>query len=163
MPLLLTLAALHHGSVQLSGELSPEDLGFDLHDPCIEVRQPLEYELTAELMGDEILVQGTLVTALDCRCVRCLEPFELELRVDPWAAMLPLKGEDAVPVVAEAVDLTPQIREDSLIALPQHPVCRPECRGLPSPVPGSTVPGSSPEEKKRTPSAWSVLDKLKLD
>lgn len=165
MPLTLSLAALQHGTVRLQGEISAEDMALELNDPCLSAGRPLRYEIAAEMMGDEVLLQGWLETTLDCHCVRCLEPFEHVLRVDPWAALLALKGEDAAPVMAEAVDLTPQIREDSLLALPQHPVCRPECRGIPTEGPATSTPDSpsSVKDKRQVASAWSVLDKLKLD
>lgn len=163
MPVLISIAALNHGVVQLEGELAAEELALDLNDPCIVSRLPLHYQLAAEFMGDEVFVQGELEARLDCVCVRCLEPFEHVLRVSPWSALFPLSGEDALPMVDEAVDLTPQIREDSLLALPQHPVCRPECRGLSSQGLDSTKPTGASDDLRRVPSAWSVLDTLKLD
>jgi len=92
--------------------------------------------------------------------------FDQALRIDPWAALLPLDGEDAAPVVGEAVDLTPQMREDSLLALPQHPVCSPECRGVPLENMASSASGgvsSDAIETQSASSAWSALDALKLD
>lgn len=163
MPALLPIAALHRGAVTLQGELDAEELQFDLNDPCLAVRQPLRFDVVGELMGDEVLVQGALELPLDCVCVRCLEPFVLHVHLSPWSALLPLSGEDAAPRVDEAVDLTPQIREDTLLSLPQHPVCRPECGGLPSQGPVTTTPEGSSNAVRRGPSAWSVLDTLKLD
>ena len=72
MPALLSIAALHRGSVTLQGELAVEELQFDLNDPCLAVRQPLRFDVVGELMGDEVLVQGDLELPLDCLCVRCL-------------------------------------------------------------------------------------------
>ena len=163
MALLIPVGDLNHETVRLEGELTAEELALDLNDPCIASRQPMRYQIVAELMGPEVLVQGDLEMRLDCTCVRCLEPFEFVLRLSPWSAMIPLSGEDALPLVDEAVDLTPQIREDSLLALPQHPVCRPECRGLSSQGLDSMKPQRSSDDLRREPSAWSVLDTLKLD
>ncbi len=160
MPLLVSLAALQHGTVELDGELTPEDLGLVLDDPCMTARRPIRYELTAQMMGDEVFVEGEIETVLDCQCVRCLEPFEMPLRLAPWACLLPVQGEDAAPLVDDSVNLTPQMREDSLLALPQHPVCRPDCRGLPLMPPG--LPSSSDQGRKGS-SAWSVLDNLNLE
>lgn len=163
MSLLVSLAALQKGTVALSGELSPEELGLEIQDPCIRAIRPIRYDLTVELLGREVLAQGRIETTLDCHCVRCLEPVEDPLVLDPWACALALDGEDAVPIVHESVDLTPQIREDSLLALPQHPVCRTGCRGLPLHRSDSSEPEGSSEERRRLPSAWSILDSLKLD
>ena len=164
MPLLLSIAALRKGDVELSGELEAREMAWEIHDPCIEARRPTTYELHAELMGHEVFVQGTIETVLDCQCVRCLEPFEYVLRLDAWSCLLALEGEDAVSLVDESVDLTPQMREDSLLALPQHPLCRPECPGITRQPqePGPKAPSES-NEARGVSSAWSVLDKLKLD
>ena len=43
---------------------------------------------------------------------------------------LPLEGEEEVPVINDCVDLTPYMREDILLAFPQHPLCEPDCGGL---------------------------------
>ena len=164
MALLVSIAALRKGDVELSGEIDAREMAWEMHDPCIEARRPTSYELTAELMGNEVFVTGTLETVLDCRCVRCLEPFEYPLRLDAWSCLLALEGEDAVTLVDESVDLTPQMREDSLLALPQHPLCRPECPGMTRQPqePGQKTPPES-NEARGVSSAWSVLDKLKLD
>ena len=161
MSVLVSLAALQHGSVQLSGELSPDELGLPIDgDPCLRFGHPIRYDLVAQMMETEVFVEGEIETVLDCQCVRCLEPFEHVLRLAPWACLLPITGEDAAPLVDDSVNLTPQMREDSLLALPQHPVCRPDCRGLPLMPPG--LPSSSDQGRKGS-SAWSVLDTLNLE
>ena len=164
MPLLVPLAALERGPVRLSGELDPEEAGLETLDPCIEARRPLVYDVTAQKMGPEVFVEGLLETVFDCRCVRCLEPCEYRMELSPWSCLIPLEGEDAPELVHESVDLTPQIREDSLLALPQHPLCRPDCQGLPA-RPSESEPreASSSGETGRDASAWSILDRLKLD
>jgi uncharacterized metal-binding protein YceD (DUF177 family) len=75
---------------------------------------------------------------------------------------LPLEGEDKVEAQGDFVDLTPYVREDILLALPQHPLCEAECKGLPkgSAAKLKKVSGTGKFEEK--PAAWSELDKLKL-
>ncbi len=163
MPLLVSLAALHKGVVRLTGEMTPKELGLETMDPCIAAQRPLRYDLSVELLGREVLASGRIETILDCRCVRCLEPFGFDLVLDPWTCALPLDGDEAIPIVNESVDLTPQLREDTLLGLPQHPVCRTSCRGLSLPHPDSSKPEGSSDERRRVPSAWSILDTLKLD
>ena len=56
------------------------------------------------------------------------------------------------------MNFTPHIREDILLALPQHPLCEPECGGLKLPA-----RAKDPEKAAgNTASAWDALDKLKL-
>ena len=127
----------------------------------VKTREPLTYNLAVEKLEDAILVQGRLTLKLDCQCVRCLKSVGFVVDLEHWACHLPLSGEEAVPIVNDLVDLTPHIREDTLLGFPQHPVCKPECSGL--------LIASSGESKKTDPteaglpsSAWSELDKLKL-
>ena len=164
MALYVPLAALDKGVVRLSGEISPGELGIELaNDPCLRIERTFAYDVSVEKTGNELFLEGVIETTVDCRCVRCLEPFELALRLDPWTCVLPLEGEEAPPVSHESVDLTPRIREDSLLALPQHPLCRPDCPGIARQPqePGRQNPAS--DEARGVSSAWSVLDKLKLD
>jgi len=161
MSLLLNVNELIRAPVALDGRTSVSELGLAGLDELIHPAEFLEHWLQAELMEGSILVQGRLRLALRCECARCLKPFEQVMDLREWAAHLELKGNDAVPVVADAVDLTPQIREDILLQLPQHPLCEPECRGLSNPPAGSQT-GSGAAVSREAPSPWDELDKLKL-
>jgi uncharacterized protein len=142
----------------LKGELSVEELDFQLHDELIRLSHPLKYDLEVEKLHDSILVRGDLKMALDCECVRCLKPFKHTVELLGWACHLPLEGEDKITADNDSVDLTPYIREDMLLEFPQHPLCKPDCAGLKK---KSKVQKMDAPEKLK-PSAWSELDKLKL-
>ena len=164
MALYVPLAALDKGVVRLSGEISPGELGIEpANDPCLRIERTFAYDVSVEKTGNELFLEGVIETTVDCRCVRCLEPFELALRLDPWTCVLPLEGEEAPPISHESVDLTPRIREDSLLALPQHPLCRPDCQGVSLQKSDSKTPQDLSDEKSRSVSAWSVLDQLNLE
>src|SRR4030095_8517933 len=105
------------------GEVALEALEVEPGDEMIHLRYPLSYELEAELIGRSILVQGSLRLPVDCECVRCLRAFTQVLEMNPWACHVALEGEDSVVLAGDAVDLTPYIREDILLAFPQHPLC----------------------------------------
>jgi uncharacterized protein len=111
-------------------------------------------------MEDCLLVRGKLVLPLNCECVRCLKPFEYKLELADWACLIPLSGEDAAPLKGDTVDLTPILREDILLELPQHPLCKPDCGGLKKPAAGKAKQ-SGPLDVK-TSSTWSELEKLKF-
>ncbi len=163
MPLLFNLRQLEQKqSLGLAGKLPPEDLELDTVDELIQAKLPLEYDLEVQELDESILVQGSLRLALRCECVRCLKPFTHELVFDDWACHLPMAGEDKVPISNDSVDLTPYLREDILLAFPQHPLCKPECGGLPSPLRNAANDPGAGHQSKGTPSAWSELDKLKL-
>ncbi len=156
------LYQLRKGPVSLEGELSVEDLELESLDELIETSAPLHYKVTAELFNQDILVQGELRISLDCHCVRCLDSFVHTVEVMDWSCAIPLKGEDKVEVKGDLVDLRPFIREDILLAFPQHPLCRPECQ--PSGYSVESDPKSKPldEAEAEEDSTWAELDKLKL-
>jgi uncharacterized protein len=161
MPIRVNLRHLEAHEVHLQGELSAEDLNLEVHDQMIEARQPLKYDLEVQKLEHNLLAQGSLSLVLDCKCVRCLKPFEFLLELDHWTVHLPLLGEEAVPVLNDCVDLTPYIREDILLEFPQHPLCAAECRGLPHSLIGKGKKPSTASPEAGS-SAWAELNKLKL-
>jgi uncharacterized protein len=163
MPLKLSLAALEKGPVRLSGSLTPEELDFDPHDPLIRAGGPLAYDLRAELIGPEILVRGSVRMPLACECARCLRPFASALDFPEYTLLVPLEGEEAAPVDGEVVTLTPFLREDSLLALPTHPVCGEACPGLPGQSGVHDDAKAGPGAAGQSASAWSALANLKFD
>ena len=79
-----------------------------------------------------VLVTGTLQTVVAAECVRCLAPLQLTLT-------LPIEEQFALSPVVDPVyyideggglNLLPPLREQILLALPIHLVCRPDCQGL---------------------------------
>jgi len=163
MPLLINLRHLERDPLSLEGELSAEELEMLNLDELMRMTQPLEYELEVERLDDGILAQGSLRLVLDCECARCLKPFPFQLNLDNWAAHLPLEGEDAVTINNDSVDLTPAIREDILLELPQRPLCKPDCAGLPK-TGGGKVKKTAPKggQGKAGSDPWAELNKLKL-
>lgn len=144
----------------LKGELSPSELDLEKLDELIHVHEPLSYDLELQKLDHAILVQGSLRLPLVCECARCLKSFRSDLSLDGWASHLPLTGEERVQVVNDSVDLTPYIREDIVLAFPQHPLCEPECKGLQSSR--KDLASGGIEKKESTSSAWAELNKLKL-
>jgi uncharacterized protein len=113
-------------------------------------------------LDNALLVQGKLHLALECECARCLKPFKQDLDFADWAAHLPLKGEDKVERNGDFVDLTPYIREDILLAFPQHPLCEKGCEGLPKGSAAKVKKASGKGKLEEKSSAWAKLDKLKF-
>jgi len=160
MSLIVNLRHLDEHDVTLRGELPVAELDLDLRDEMIQPASPLRYELEIQLLDRSLLVRGWLRLALACQCVRCLQPFPLELELNSWTRHLPLEGEESVSVVNDCADLTPWVREDMLLEFPRHPLCRPDCPGLEK---MKTDEARNTGGKDQTaPSAWAELDKLKL-
>src|SRR5207342_2966846 len=99
----------------------------------IRFNQLLTYRIAVQKLDESVLVRGRVVLPLDCECVRCLKPFESRLELPDWTCLVLLSGEDKAPVIGDSVDLTPFLREDILLELPQHPLCKPDCGGLKKP------------------------------
>jgi uncharacterized protein len=161
MPVNVNLRPLESDDVHLDGELPVEELDIDSRDEVIALKQPLEYDLEVQKLEGAILVQGVLRLTLNCQCVRCLKEFGYQLDLSHWTAHIPLEGEEAAPVANDCVDLTPYIREDILLEFPQHPLCDPECRGLPETISGKPKRTSGVGNEEGS-SAWAELNKLKL-
>jgi uncharacterized metal-binding protein YceD (DUF177 family) len=162
-PLHVNLRHLDTKDVDLEGVLSPEDLEIEGVDELIRFPEGVKYDLEAQRLEQNLLVTGNLQTTLQCECVRCLKRFNQPLELTDWICHLPLEGDDKVDVNGDLVDLTPYIREDILLAFPQHPLCDAECKGLPvgsaAKVKKASGEGKKIEEKS---SPWAELNKLKL-
>jgi uncharacterized protein len=153
----VNLRHLEEHGIRLQGDLAAAELALGVRDELIRAEQPLQYDLSVELLDDAILVTGNLVLPLDCECARCLKRYASELKLSGWALHLPLEGEDKVSLDNDSVDLTPFVREDILLDFPQHPLCKPDCAGLKSKT--ARKPKAVP---KPALDVWAKLDKLKL-
>ena len=162
MPLLFNIRHLENQTVTLAGELPVAELDVGDIDELIQANSPLHHDLVVERHERSILVQGRLALQLSCECARCLKAFQYRLAFDAWSCLLPLEGDDKVLVNSDCVDLTPYVREDIVLAFPQHPLCEPECHGLPAAAPNGARPSSVASVNADLSSAWAELNKLKL-
>jgi uncharacterized protein len=159
MPLQINIRHVEEKEVRLQGLLPVAELDLGNNDELVRTRLPLRYDLTAQMLGEAILVQGRLELTLDCECARCLKPFQYRMELAPWTAHLPLKGAEKAAGKDDLADLTPYLREDILLELPQHPLCEADCAGLPSRARQNKTKSASQTEDS---SAWSELNKLKF-
>lgn len=115
---------------------APADLGLDLIG--VPEGAPLDLELRLESVTEGVLVTGTVTAPLTGQCGRCLEPVSDELAVDvcelfayPDSATEATTDEDEISrLVDDLIDLEPVVRDAVVLALPQVPLCSPDCRGL---------------------------------
>ena len=162
MPLLFNIRHLEHHPVTLRGELPAAALDVAGIDELVQADSPLKHDLVVERHERSVLVQGRLELTLRCECARCLKTYEHRLAFDSWSCLLPLEGEDKVLVSNDCVDLTPYVREDIVLAFPQHPLCEPECRGLLAASQNRASPSAGASVAGELSSAWAELNKLKL-
>jgi uncharacterized metal-binding protein YceD (DUF177 family) len=162
MALILNLRHLEKRDVHLEGEISAAELDVTAVDEVVELAGPVHYDLVAERLSQSVLLRGRLWWTLSCHCVRCLKPFSQNVDLDDWTLDLPLEGEEKVPVENDQLDLTPFVREDILLAFPQHPLCEPDCRGLADAGHNLNEPASVEEPGRGGSAAWAELNKLKF-
>jgi len=121
--LIVDVARLDTGGERYRGELPAEIL--ELAES--EILTPLggvAYDLFVQLLGHELLVRGTLRQRLKCLCVLCATDFETEATDGEFTAVVKISDE------TDFLDLTEEVREAIIIALPGYPVCREDCKGL---------------------------------
>jgi uncharacterized protein len=160
MPLLINLRHLEEKELELVGQLPAAELDIDTRDEMIRLEKPLRHNLEAQLLGPDLLLRGELQLILNCTCVRCLQDFDYPIELADWSCLIPLSGEEAVPIEGDTVDLTPFLREDILLELPQHPLCKTDCGGLKQTTVGKANKTSPSGDK--TSSTWAELDKVKF-
>lgn len=162
MRLAFNTRQLENQGVHLQGELPAAELDLNQIDGMIAVGEFLKYDLEIEKQEKAFFVHGSLEIPLRCECVRCLKGFEKGLILSDWNCLLPLEGEEKVLVSNDSVDLTPYLREDIVLALPQHPLCEPDCGGLNLARQPDGIRPTDDVGEEKTMSRWSDLDKLKL-
>jgi uncharacterized protein len=162
MSLLTNIRHLEKKPLHLAGELSLNELDVETLDELIRLDQPLRYEIEVQLLNHSLLVRGCLTLELQCDCVRCLKPYPHVLKLEDWACHIELEGDDKALVINDCVDLTPYVREDIVLAFPQHPLCSSDCSGLVDMQKDPEKSSGAASESGSAASAWSALDKLKL-
>ncbi|MGA3172713.1 MAG: hypothetical protein ABSE62_17055 [Chthoniobacteraceae bacterium] len=147
---------VHQHQIPLEGlHLQGEDpvAILQLDDPSVRPLTPIRWAVDIGLSDGGLFATGKLAIDLSLQCGSCLKRFTFPLRIDDFATQLQLTG-------PETVDLTDQMREDILLALPPYPHCdwngKTVCKGATRDSRDSTQsPGKSPD-------TWAELDKLKL-
>ena len=161
MPFTVNVQHLELEGQEYQGSIPVDDLDLDSIDDLICPLSSLDYRLTVEKHETNLLVQGEMRQIFGCECSRCLKKFELPVVIPDWSGFVALEGEESLPVNNDMVDLTTVLREDILLALPQHPVCGQACRGLGSKVAEIREPHDAEDLKGSSP--WIALDHLNLE
>lgn len=127
-----------------------------------------------EHSGQDYLLRGTLKGEVETSCVRCLEPALLPVDVDIAVCFVEKEKEteesddldapDVIPFEDGVIDLSSEIRDEILLALPQNPACKESCAGL-CPVCGgnrNVKPCDCEAQQKVAQSKFAALGKLKI-
>ena len=113
-------------------------------DPDVVLLSTLDGKLQLIRTADGVLATGDLHSSVEMICSRCAEPFSMVVKfrleeefrptidiVTGAALPLPADDEEATRIDDHhIIDITEVVRQDLLLALPPHPVCRTRCAGL---------------------------------
>lgn len=129
-------------------------------DPPLAPADDITYHLSAVMAGADLIVTGRASVPFATVCARCLD----DIRVTIAVKDLCLHFEKVRDL---EVDLTDDVREELLLAVPSCFYCSPDCKGV-CPMCGTNLNHAScscdslPEEpdSDAAPSPWDQLDAL---
>ncbi len=107
----------------VAGE-EPGDLLDLAQDPVARADGPIRYTLTAERAGRELVVRGAVAAPLRLCCSRCGKFFSTTVRIPSF-----LRAYESAEN-PEFLDVSADVREDILLAMPGFPLCHAGCKGL---------------------------------
>jgi uncharacterized protein len=132
-------------------------------DPPLAPAGDISYHLSAVMAGADLIVTGSASVPLATVCARCLDDVRVTISVKDLCFHFE-KVKDL------EVDLTEDVREELLLAVPSCFYCSPDCKGI-CPMCGANlnhetcscgdVP-AEPEFGSDAPSPWDQLDALNL-
>lgn len=151
--MIIEIPKLHAEGDWFEGEEPVSILG--LEDAKVQLAKPIRYRLWAQPVSGKLVVKGEWELELALECGRCADFFSTTLGDSSFLRDYEISGG------VETVDVTPDIREDVLLAIPAYPVCRDECRGL-CPTCGKNLNGGACTCRPPGGLHWGSLDGLKL-
>ncbi|MDD3118681.1 MAG: DUF177 domain-containing protein [Victivallales bacterium] len=117
----------------------------------------VKYALKVQLVNNGVLVEGRVSTWIRAQCGRCLVEFEREIVNDGVCHFYEDPPQDVL-------DISEDIREDLLLAIPGNPLCDENCRGL-CPDCGANLNEKECGCRGRSTNSgiWKDLDDLKFE
>lgn len=117
---------------------------------------PIHYELTLQVVSDEVVAKGQVHSRMQVECSRCGVFFWTNCGNSAFLRVFQIKpGSDEL-------DITSDLREAVLLGIPTHPLCSEDCKGL-CPYCGINLNEASCEcEPPSSDDRWDALDGLDL-
>ncbi len=140
-PFLISLSTLEEGESHLEIIGTAEDLEID--PKVAKLDGPVVVRATFYRAGQKVELQAVLLARVQLACDRCLEPVELRINVPVRVFAEKRESRDHRPeeevreddlgIVyhdGRFVDLTDEVRQELLVQIPWHVLCKEDCRGL---------------------------------
>jgi uncharacterized protein len=145
---------------------APADLGLALIG--VPEGADLDLRLRLESVSEGVLVTGTVSASTRGECGRCLRPISdtvevsiQELFAYEHSTTDETTDEDEVGrLQGDLIDLEPVLRDAVVLALPSHPLCRPDCPGLCPECGVSYDELPADHSHQRLDPRWAALSKL---
>jgi len=105
-------------------------------------RKGLRLRGTLTMVGDDVFLRGTVSGEMKSTCVRCLEEARLPVSIPLLTTFVEASDDeedeeddanddvDVATYDGDEIDLAPEVRDQLILTLPLHPLCREDCRGL---------------------------------
>ena len=165
----IELRGLKEGINRLRRTVSPESL--DLEGSELRCTSVIQVDLTLTKNEPIYSIKGSLSGSVRLLCARCLTEFEIELNA-PLERIVHRKNKlalaegtsDEITFIAPeaiTVDLSAEVREALLLALPIKPLCSEGCLGLCPSCGKNLNEGKCTCLQKHTDARWSKLLALK--
>lgn len=138
--LLIDITRLDPEGETFEGEVEAVDLEESFVRPFGGIR----YRLFVQTLGTELLVKGRLEQDFDLVCSRCGKDFDDTIKVEDFLTSMEIDEK------TREIDLTNELRESIILALPSYPVCTETCPGVVS------------EVEKPKDDRWGALDGIKV-
>jgi uncharacterized protein len=130
-----------------SRQAAVEELNLGEDERCFA--HPVQVDYTVEKAGEQIVIRGRVNTVASMTCSRCLKPTRMNIS-EPFTLLVRFaadrysggnasgtapdsRGDEDVKYVppdADRIDITDELRQILLLALPVKPLCAENCRGL---------------------------------
>jgi uncharacterized protein len=162
---------------ELGGRFShiyqPQELSLDDEDAALA--EPADVRGSIKRSGEAVDLRGELRATIEVSCGRCLKPVRIPVNADFEERLIPAVSWSGEPqhelteddlnlsvFDGEAIDLDELVREEILLAVPGHVLCREDCQGL---CPGCGIDrnlGTCQCETKEIDSRWEELKDFRL-
>jgi uncharacterized protein len=159
----------------LGGRFAEKVDSLSLDEGDVRLLGPAEVRGRIQRSGKEVELRGELHATVEVPCGRCLKPVEFPLdgKFDErFASEVGWRGEEQHELRAEdlnlavfdgaVLDLGDLIREEILLALPGHVLCREDCKGLCPQCGADLNAGVCKCESKEIDSRWQALKDLQF-